>query len=62
MTILFPVAVGKPDSFVLFAKPSPAYDENSGLDVNDDFQITKGEAASKVQAMLDRGLSVTNRG
>jgi hypothetical protein len=62
MTILFPVAVGKPDSFVLFAKPSRAYDENSGLDANGDGQITKGESASKVQARLDQGLSSANRG
>jgi hypothetical protein len=62
MTILFPVAVGKPDSFVLFAAPSSAYEQNSGLDVNHDGQVTKGEAASKVQSMLDQGLSTKNCG
>ena len=62
MTILFPAAVGKPDSFVLFASPSVAYQQNSGLDVNHDGQVTKGEAASKVQARLDEGLSTANRG
>ena len=62
MSILFPVAVGKPDSYVLFAAPSRAYQQNAGLDVNRDDQVTKGEAASKVQARLDDGLSIVNRG
>ena len=62
MSILFPVAVGKPDSYVLFAAPSRAYRQNAGLDVNHDNQVTKGEAASKVQGRLDDGLSATNRG
>jgi hypothetical protein len=62
MSILFPAAVGKPDSFVLFSAPSTAYRQNAGLDVNHDNQVTKGEAASKVQARLDDGLSVVNRG
>jgi hypothetical protein len=62
MTILYPVAVGKPDSQVLFAAPSRAYQQNRGLDVNDDGEVTKGEAASKVQARLDEGLSAVNRG
>ena len=58
MTILFPRAVGKPESFVLFASPSVAYNENRGLDVNNDGSITKGEAAGKVQQELEKGLSV----
>jgi hypothetical protein len=61
-TILFPVAVGRPDSFVLFAAPSVAFTQNSGLDVNHDNQVTKGEAASMVQKRLDQGLSTANRG
>jgi hypothetical protein len=56
MTILFPIAVGKPESFVLFSSPSLAFRENSGLDVNHDGAVTKGEAASLVQAKLDKGL------
>jgi hypothetical protein len=56
MTILFPVAVGKPESFVLFSAPSLAYQQNRGLDANHDGAVTKGEAASLVQAKLDRGL------
>jgi hypothetical protein len=62
MSILLPVAVGKPEAHVLFAAPSRAYRQNAGLDANHDDQVTKGEAASKVQAKLNDGLSAVNRG
>jgi hypothetical protein len=52
MTILFPKAVGKPAAFVLFAKPSKAYEQNKGLDANKDGSVTKDEAAVKVHAKL----------
>ena len=47
MAILFPVAVGKPDNFVLFGEGAiegyrgTAYEQNSGLDLNRDGSITK---------------------
>jgi hypothetical protein len=62
MTILFPKAVGKPEAFVLFASPSKEFKQNSGLDVNKDKEVTKGEAASKVQKALDKGLAASRRG
>jgi hypothetical protein len=62
MTILFPKAVGKPEAFVLFKSPSKQFKQNAGLDVNKDKQVTKGEAAAKVQAKLVRGLSASLRG
>ena len=62
MAVLWPRAVGKPDASVLFAAPSNAYAQNAGLDVNRDGEVTKGEAASKVQRALDKGLSKTWRG
>lgn len=62
MTILLPSAVGKAEAFVLFRSPTKAYRQNQGLDVNHDGQITKGEAASKVQAKLGRGLDASRRG
>jgi hypothetical protein len=62
MAILWPKAVGRPDSYVLFADPSKPYKLNKGLDVNKDGQVTKGEAAAKVQTKLSRGLSTENRG
>jgi hypothetical protein len=42
----FPIAIGKPDSFVLEAKGLPAATiarQNAGFDLNKDGQITKGE-------------------
>jgi hypothetical protein len=62
MTILFPVAVGKPEAFVLFKSPTKAFQQNKGLDANKDGQVTKGEAAAKVQAKLVKGLAKSLRG
>jgi hypothetical protein len=62
MAILFQVAVGKPEAFVLFRSGSKAYEQNKGLDSNKDGQITKGEAVTKVQAKLSRGLDASRRG
>lgn len=56
MAILWPVAVGKADSHVLFRKPGRAYTQNRGFDVNGDGVITKAEAAAKVQQKLVKGM------
>ena len=54
MSILFPAAVGKSDDYVLFGKGAMpdyrgiAYDQNKGLDLNNDGSITKAEASSRV--------------
>jgi hypothetical protein len=51
MAVLWPVAVDKPDSFVLFAQGDThgkAYVQNRGLDINKDGTITKAEAAKRV--------------
>ena len=54
MAVLFPVAVGKPDDFVLFGKGAiegytgKAYEQNKGLDANNDGSVTKAEASAKV--------------
>ena len=68
MAILFPVAVGKPDNFVLFGKGAiegyrgTAYDQNSGLDLNRDGSITKAEAAAKVREHYSNMQFVTSDG
>jgi len=65
MGVLFPAAVGKPDSYILFGKnaaiprfrgmgPRSAYVQNRGLDLNNDGSITKAEAAAKVEATKKR--------
>ena len=52
MAILYPVAVAKPNSYVLFKDGSKAYEQNSGLDSNEDGMVTKEEAAHKVKKIL----------
>ena len=53
MAILWPVAVGKPLNYVLFSSPSKAYEQNKGLDLNKDGNITKEEAAKKARDQLN---------
>jgi hypothetical protein len=55
MAILWPAAIGKANSWVLFSKPSAQYDRNSGLDTNKDGAVTKEEAAAMVRAKLHKG-------
>ncbi|MNX76537.1 hypothetical protein D3C86_1080490 [compost metagenome] len=57
MRILYPVAVGKAEDYVLFdtVKKPTAYFQNRGLDLNKDGFITKGECATKVQQKYERG-------
>lgn len=57
MRILWPVAVGKPEDYVIFdnkVRPT-AYVQNKGLDIDRDGKITKAECAAKVQAAYVRG-------
>jgi hypothetical protein len=55
MAILWPAAIGKPNSWVLFRKPSPEYDRNTGLDTDKDGNVTKEEASAMVRARLLKG-------
>lgn len=55
MAVLWPKAVGRASSHVLFAEPSAAYRANRGLDTNRDGRVTKAEAAAKVVALLAEG-------
>lgn len=56
MAILWPAAVGRPESYALFLSPTIQYRQNSGLDANRDQKVTKAEAAKYVQAKLEKGL------
>lgn len=62
MCVLWPKAVGKPDSYALFKAPSKAYKQNRGLDSNKNGTITKLEATAKVQEMKEKGLSKSRFG
>lgn len=57
MAILWPRAVGKPDSHILWTKAAAptTYRQNSGLDADKNGAITKAEAAGKVNAKLIKG-------
>ncbi len=57
MSILWPVAVGKPVNVVLFdsTKTPITYKQNKGLDVNNDGTVTKTEAAAQVIKLLASG-------
>jgi peptidoglycan hydrolase-like protein with peptidoglycan-binding domain len=52
MAVLMPSAIGKGSDFVLFRKPSTAYNQNRGLDINQDGLVTVGEAADRVRKKL----------
>lgn len=62
MAILWPKAVGKAESFVLFAKGDKAFEPNKGLDGNKDGTVTKAEAAALVNARLVKGMRDDLRG
>ncbi|OLE54143.1 MAG: hypothetical protein AUG51_09935 [Acidobacteria bacterium 13_1_20CM_3_53_8] len=52
MAVLMPSAIGKGSNHVLFRKPSKAFTQNRGLDVDKDGVITVGEAADRVRKRL----------
>ena len=56
MAVLWPAAVGRSESYILFRKPSRAYTQNRALDVNRDGVVTKAEATAKVTAKLAKGM------
>lgn len=57
MAILWPKAVGKPDSYLLWDKEDApvVFRQNAGLDLNGDFEITRGECLTRIQEKLLRG-------
>lgn len=63
MAILWPAAIGKPESSALWDKASrpTTYRQNAGLDVSHDGVITKAEAAGMVEAKLLKGMLLSNR-
>ncbi len=62
--VLWPKAIGKEKSYVLFSSGvnKSAYQNNKGLDANDDGVVTKAEAASKVIDHLEEGMRSSNLG
>ena len=62
MAVLWPRAVSKPLSHVLWARGEPQYGPNKGLDVNADGKVTKAEAAFRVEQQLVAGMKRENLG
>lgn len=60
LAVLWPAAIGKPDSFVMWQRDTGPYQAqyaaNSGLDVSRDGNITRGEAVAAVNTSYQRGL------
>lgn len=54
MAVLWPRAIGKPTSYVLFRSGTKVYEQNRGLDRNGDGTVTKYEAAAKVRDAFHR--------
>lgn len=63
MAILWPAAIGKPNSHVLWERETrpETYRQNAGLDRDKDLKITKAEAASHVRQWLENGLKPKNK-
>lgn len=59
MAVLLPKAVGKGGGFVLFTKPSTAYTQNKGLDIDGDGEITVADATDRVRKMLGGAIVVS---
>ncbi|MEL6236342.1 MAG: lytic transglycosylase, partial [Pseudomonadota bacterium] len=62
MAILWPMAIGELESFVLFSEGERAYEQNKPLDVNKNGAVTKAEATSKVQGKLVLGMKANRFG
>lgn len=60
LAVLFPLAIGRPDSFIMWSKDSGPYQReyalNSGLDVEKKGYITRGDAVTSVNTSYQRGL------
>lgn len=58
MAVLWPAAIGKADTYVMWESTGPyqrEYNANSGLDVNRDGKITRGEALSRINKSVVKG-------
>lgn len=59
LAVLYPVAVGQSENYVLFKAPSIAYTQNSGLDTETPKKgyVTKKDATAQVERMMLKGES-----
>lgn len=52
LAVLYPRAIGQDKSYALFARPTRAYRQNSGLDENKDGVITVGDIHGRMERMF----------
>jgi len=55
MVVLYPIGVGKSDNYAIFESDTKCYEQNKGLDVNNDGKVTKQEACTKVIEKYNKG-------
>jgi len=55
MAILWPKAIGRPDTYVLFEEGSVQYDQNKALDTDGDGKVTRANAVAPVEQRLVEG-------
>lgn len=59
LAVLWPLAIGRPDTYIMWQRDTGPYQAqyaaNSGLDVNRDGNITRGEAVAAVNTAYQRG-------
>lgn len=60
MVVLWPAAVGKPESHVLYRQGTSAYNENAGLDRGRKGYVTKGDATARVATEYKMGMKQMN--
>lgn len=56
LCIFTPSDVGKPDEYILYEEGNSGYDDNVGLDLNRDHNISKKEITTKINKILKEGL------
>ncbi len=60
-SILWPRGIGQPGSYVYWSKPNIAYNQNAGLDLNNDGTVTKEEASHMIKNRYVRGMDPSVR-
>lgn len=55
MAVLWPRGIGKDSNYAIFEEGTIYYEQNSGLDLNEDGKVTKNEACKKVLEKYDKG-------
>lgn len=60
-SILWPRGIGQPGNYVYWSKPNIAYNQNAGLDLNNDGKVTKEEASHMIKNRYVRGMDPSVR-